>query len=223
MCCYFVKVWQFLKKLKRELPTNSTTRLIPWGNQNWKSHMYSNVYCCSITIAGTWKQPRCSLTDEWIKTLWYIYTMEYSVQFSSVAKLRLTLWPQGLQHSRLPCPSLSPRVCSDSCPLSQWCYLTISSCHPLLLLSSVFPSIRVFSNESVLRASGGQSVGTAASVLPMNIHGWFPLGLTGWISFLSKGLSRVFSNTTVWKHQFFGPQPSLWSNSHICTWLLEKQ
>ena len=96
-------------------------------------------------------------------------------------------------------------------------------CHPLLLLPSIFPSIRVFSNELAL-ASGGQSIGTSASssVLPMNIQGWFPLGLTGLISLQFKGLSRVFSNITVQKHQFFGIQPSLWPNSHIQKWLLEK-
>ena len=93
-------------------------------------------------------------------------------------------------------------------------------CHPLLLMPSIIPSIRVFSNESFLMtlmlfASGGQSIGVSASVLPMNIQDWFPLGLTGWISLLSKGLSRVFSSTTVQKHQFFGIQLSLWSNSHI--------
>ena len=96
-------------------------------------------------------------------------------------------------------------------------------CRPLLLLPSIFLSIRVFS-ISRLFASGGQSIGASvlASVFPMNIQGWFPLGSTGLISLLSKGLSRVFSSTTVWKHQFLGTQPSLWSNSHICTWLLEK-
>ena len=95
-------------------------------------------------------------------------------------------------------------------------------CHPLLLLPSIFPIIRVFSNETVL-LSGGQSIGVSASasVLPMNIQNWFPLGWTDWISLQSKGLSRVFSGTTVWKHRFFGIQSSLWSNSHICTWLLE--
>ena len=94
-------------------------------------------------------------------------------------------------------------------------------CCPLLLPPSICPSIRVFSNESVLW-SGGQSIGASASVLPMNIQDWFPLGLIGWISLQSKGLSRVFSNTKVWKHQFFSAQPSLWSKSHIHTWLLEK-
>ena len=94
-------------------------------------------------------------------------------------------------------------------------------CHPLLLLPSFFPSIRVFSKESVL-ASGGQSIRASASALPMTIQDWFPLGSTGWISLQSKGLSRVFSNTTVQKHQFFGAQLSLWSNSHNHTWRLEK-
>ena len=92
---------------------------------------------------------------------------------------------------------------------------------PLFLLPSIFPSIRVFSNESVLR-SRCQSIRTSASVLPMNIQGWFPLELTGLISLQSKRLSRVFFNTTVQKHQFFSTQPSLWSNFHIHTWLLEK-
>ena len=94
-------------------------------------------------------------------------------------------------------------------------------CHPLLLPPSLFSSIRVFSNESAVR-SGSQNIGTlaSASVLPMNIQDWFPLGLTGLISLLSKGLSRIFSNTAVQKHQFFGAQSSLWSGSHIHTWLL---
>ena len=96
-------------------------------------------------------------------------------------------------------------------------------CHPLLLLPSLFPSIRVFL-MSWLFTSGGQTIGTSpsASVLSMNIQGWFPLGLTGLISLLSKGFSKVFSSTTVQKHQFFGAQSSLWSNSHIHTRLLEK-
>ena len=95
-------------------------------------------------------------------------------------------------------------------------------CCPLLLLLSIFPSIRVFPHHQLF-ASVGQSIGASASasVLPMNIQGWFPLGLTGLISLLSRD-SRVFSSTTVQKHQFFCTQPSLWSNSHICTWLLEK-
>ena len=96
-------------------------------------------------------------------------------------------------------------------------------CRSLLLLPSILPSIRVFL-MSWLFATGGQSIGASASasVLPKNIQDWFPLELTSLISLLSKGLSRVFSNTTVQKHQFFGSQPSLWSNSYIRTWLLGK-
>ena len=111
-----------------------------------------------------------------------------------------SLRPHGLQHTRLPCPSLSPRVCSNSCPLIQWCHPTIaSSIAPFSSCPQSFPAWRSFP-VSQLFASGGQSIGASASawVLPMNIQGWFPLGLTGLISFLSKGLSRVFSSTTVW-------------------------
>ena len=96
------------------------------------------------------------------------------------------------------------------------------SLSPLLFLPSIFSSIRVFSNESVLCISGDQSIGVSASVLPMNIQDWSPLEWTGLISLPTKGLSRVFSNTTAQKHQFFGPQLSFWSNSHIHTWLMGK-
>ena len=135
-----------------------------------------------------------------------------------------SLWPHGLRHTRLPCSLLSPRVCSNSCPLSPWCYLTISSsptrfsfCLQFFPVSGSFPM-------SQLLASGGQSTGVSASasVLPMTIQDWFPLGLTGLTSLQSKGLWRVFSSTTVQKHQFFGTQPSLWSNYHIHTRLLKK-
>ena len=134
-----------------------------------------------------------------------------------------SLQPHGLKHDRLPCP-LSPGVCSNSCPLGHWLHPTISSfvapfssCPRSFLASGAFPMSQLF-------ISCGQSTGTSASasVLPMNIQGWFPLELTGLISLLSKWLSRVFSSTTIQKHQFFGAQPSLWSNSHIHTWLLEK-
>ena len=133
-----------------------------------------------------------------------------------------SLQPQGLQHTSLPCPSVCPGVCSNSCPLNRWCHLTISS--SVTPLSSCPQSATRFFPMSWLFTSGGQSIGASASasVLPMNIQGWFPFGLTGLISLLSKGLSKVPSSTTVWKHQFFGIQSSLWSNSHICTWLLEK-
>ena len=110
------------------------------------------------------------------------------------------------------------------CPLSQWCHPTISSSvAPFSSSSQSFPASGSFP-MSQLFASGGQSIGASASasLLPRHIQGWFPLGLTGLISLLSKGLSRVFFNTTVQKHQFFDTQTCLWSSSHICTWLLEK-
>ena len=123
----------------------------------------------------------------------------------SCSVLSSCLWPHELQHAKLPCPSLSPRVCSNSCPLSQWCYLTIYLCS-LLLLPSFFPASGSFP-VSWLFPSGGPSIEASVSVLPMNIQGWFPIGLTGLISLQSKGLSRVFSSTTGQKHQFFGAQP----------------
>ena len=135
-----------------------------------------------------------------------------------------SLQSHGPQHARLPCPSPTPGVYSNSCPLSQWCHPTIpSSVIPFSSCLQSFPTSESFL-MSQLFASGGQSIGVSAStsVLPMNTQDWSPLGWTGWISLQSKGLSRVFSNTTVQRHQFFGAQLSLWSNSHIHTWPLEK-
>ena len=116
-----------------------------------------------------------------------------------------SLQSHGLQHSSLPCPSLSPRVCSNSCPLSQWYHPTISSSAPSFSLClQSFPASRSFP-ISQLFTSASKNIGTSssASVLPMNIQGWFPLELTGLISLLSRGLSRVFSSITIWKLQFF--------------------
>ena len=132
--------------------------------------------------------------------------------------------PHELQHARLPCPSLYSRVCSNSCLLSQWCHQTIlfpvtplSSCPQSVPASGSFPMSWLFT-------LGGQSIGAlaSASVLLMNVQCWFPLGLTGLISLLSKGLSRVFSSTTVWRHRFFGAQSFLLSSSYIHTWLTGK-
>ena len=128
-----------------------------------------------------------------------------------------SLRPHGLQHTRLPCSTLSPRVCSNSCSLSWWCHLTISSIvTPFCSCPQSFPASGSFP-MSWLFASGGQSIGASvsASVHLVNIQGWFPLRLIGWISLLSKGLSRIFSSTKVWKHHFFSTQLSLWSKSHI--------
>ena len=136
-----------------------------------------------------------------------------------------SLWPHGLQHIRPPCPSPTPRAYSTSCPLSRWCHpATSSSVVPFSSHLQSFPASGSFPMNKLF-TSDGQSIGVSASasVLPMNIQDWSPLGWTGWISLQSKGLSRVFSNTTVEKHQFFSAQLSLESNSHIHTWPLEKQ
>ena len=115
-----------------------------------------------------------------------------------------------------------PGFAQNSCPLSQWCYLTISSsAAPFSFCLQSFPASESFP-RCQLFASAGQSIGASASVFPMNVQGWFILRLTGLISLQSKRLSRVFSSATIEKHQFFGTQPSLWSNSHIHIWLLEK-
>ena len=126
-----------------------------------------------------------------------------SVQFSH-SVMSNSLWSHELQHARPPCPSLTPRVCLNSCPSSKWCHPPISSSAvPFFSCLRSFPPSESFPMSQFF-TSGGQSIGASASVLPGNIQDWFPLGWIGWISLLSKGLSRVFSNTTVQKHQFFG-------------------
>ena len=153
------------------------------------------------------------------KTFFFSLKWVSSVQFRH-SVVSESLWPHESQHARPPCPSPTPRVHSNSCPLSQWCHPAISSsvipfssCPQSLPASGSFPMSQLF-------AKGGQSIGVSASasVLPMNTQDWSPLGWTGWISLQSRGLSRVFSNTTVQRHQFFGAQPSSQSNSHIHTW-----
>ena len=148
------------------------------------------------------------------------------MSFQSIRLLShsLTLLPHGLQHSRLPCPSPTPGDYSNSCPLSWWCHPTISS--SVVSFSSHLQSFPESGSFPVSQffTLGSQSIGVSASasVLPMNIQDWFPLGWAGWISLQSKGLSRVFSSNTFQKHPFFGAQLSLPSNSHIHTWPLEK-
>ena len=152
-----------------------------------------------------------------------IYIYIYSIQFSH-SVVSDSLRPHELQHTRPPCPSPTPGVHSNSCPLSWWCHPTISSSvFPFSSCLQSFPASESFQMSQPF-TSGGQNIGLLAStsVLPVNIQDWFFLGLTGWIALRSKGLSRVFSNTTAQKHQYFSVQPSLWSNSHIHTWLLEK-
>jgi len=149
--------------------------------------------------------------------------LKHSVQFSH-SVVSDSLWAPGLQHTRPPCRSPTPGAYPNLCPLSQWCHPTISSsvipfssCPQSFPASGSFPMSQFF-------ASSGQRIGVSAStsVLPMNTQDWSPLGWTHWISLQSKGLSRVSSNTTVQKHQFFGTQPSSQSNSYIHTWPLEK-
>ena len=162
--------------------------------------------------------PLCKLTQ----LAYWVFTIIASSGYCfSVTQSSPTLHSNGLQHNRLACASLSPWICSNSCPLSRWWHPTISSSvAPFSSCPQSFPTSGSFP-MNWLFASGGQSVGASASAsVVMNIQSWFPLRLTGLISLLPKGLSRVFSSTTVQKHQF--TQPSLWSNSHICTWLLEK-
>ena len=159
----------------------------------------------------------------WSQTMVGLMTVITSVQFSR-SVVSDSLQPYELHHTRPPCPSPTPGVQSDSCPSSQLCHPAISSsvipfssCPQSLPASESFPMRQLF-------ASGGQSTGVSASTsdLPMNTQDWSPLGRTCWISLQSKGLSRVFSSTTVQKHQFFGAQLSWQYNSHIHTWLLEK-
>ena len=169
---------------------------------------------------GLWRPPEPKDFGPWvILTSWFCL-----VQFSSVVQSCLTLCDPMDRSTRPPCPSPTPRVHSNSCPSSQWCHPTISSSViPFSSYLQSFPASGSFQTSQFF-TSGGQSIGVSASasVLAMNIQDWSPLGWTGWISLMSKGLSRVFSNTTVQKHQFFGTQPSSQSNSHIHTWPQEK-
>ena len=146
--------------------------------------------------------------DGWTITLFMLSSK--TVQFSS-SVLSNSVQPHGLQHARPPCSSPTPGVYSNSCPLNRWCHPTISSCIvPFSSSLQSFPASGSF-QMSQFFASGGQSIGVSAatSVLPKNTQDWSPLGWTGWISLQSKGFSRVFSNTTVQKHQFFCTQLSL--------------
>ena len=159
--------------------------------------------------------------------VWFFSGMQCSfssVQFSSVAQSDSTLRPSGLRHTKSPCPSPNPGAHSDSCPSSQWCHPTISSyVIPFSSHLQSFPEAGSFQMSQFFPWSGQNiRVSALAWFLPVNIQDLFPLGLTGWISLQSKGLSRVFSNTTVQKHQFFSARLTSQSNSHIRTWPLEK-
>ena len=151
-------------------------------------------------------------------TLWVVLAIS-PVQFSS-SVVSDTLWCHGLQHTRLPCPSPTPRACTNSCPLSQWCHPTISSCHPLVLLPSIFPSIKIFSNESVLRIRWPKYWSLTFSISPSNEY----LGLISfrndWFDLLAvQGTLKTLLQYHSSKASLL--QLSLWSNPHIHTWLLE--
>ena len=174
-----------------------------WSSNFSATQFYQNTHYWHI-IYGFF----CAETAEWNN----FDRDSMAHRFSSVQSFsRVSLWPHGLQHARPFCPAPTPQVYSNSCPLSRRCHPAISSSVvPFSSCLQSFPASRSFQMSQFL-VSGGQSIGVSASasVLPMNIQDWFPLGWTGWISLQSKGLSRVFSNTTVQKHQFFGAQLSL--------------
>ena len=166
-------------------------------SKSWNTHFRFWQGKCMLWMAATW---------QWVRWQGNLLLVSHSVMSNS-------LIPHGLQHTRLPCPSPSPGACSNSYPLSQWYHPTISSSVvPFSSFLQSFPASRSFP-MTWLFASVGQSIWASASVLPINFQEWFPLGLTGLISLLSKWFSGVFSNTTVQKHQFFSAQLSLWSNS----------
>ena len=158
------------------------------------------------------------------KTETWLGNSSFSSVLFSRSVVSDSLQHHELQHTRPPCPLSIPGVHLNPCPLIRWCHPTISSSViPFSSCRQSSPASRSFP-MSQLFASGGQSIGVSAStsVLQMNAQDWSPLEWTGWISLQSKGLSRVFSNTSVQKHQFLGTQLSSQSNSHIHTWTLEK-
>ena len=192
--------------------------VVMYGCESW-------IFMWNLSILKHWQPIQDLELGFWV-LLCRSYATEvwaHSVQFCR-SVVSNSLQPHELQHARSPCPSPTPGVHPNPCPLSQWCHPAISSS---VIPFSSFPQSLPASESfpmSQLFAWGGQSIRVSplASVLPMNTQDWSPLGWTGWISLQSKGLSRVFSNTTVQKHQFFGAHLSSQSNSHIHTWPLEK-
>ena len=194
-------------------------------------HLFLNIEKYTSEILWAQFQTNCNKANITIKQVTRMFWFPMHIKLTcalyysllTVVTVSRYLVSNSLQHARFLCPSLSPGILSNSYPLSQWCYLTTSSSAPLLLLPSIFPASGSFL-ISQLFESGGQSIGTSASssVPPMHAQGWFPLGLTSLIFLQSKGLSKVFSSTPVWKHQFFSTQPFLWSKFRIRIWLLDK-
>ena len=171
-----------------------------------------------MKLLGQAKQPATSKKKTWTQ-----FTQpQSSVQFSH-SIMSDSLRPHGLQHARLPCPSPTPRACSNLYPSSQWCHPPISSPYNTPFCLQSFPASGTFPMSQFFSSSGQRiGISASASIHPMNIQHWFSLGLTGLISLQSKEISRVFHNSTVQKHQFFSARLSLWSSFHIHTWLLEK-
>ena len=173
-------------------------------------------------VSDTCDPVDCSSPGFYVRGLLQASMLEWAVIVRLLSCMWLFATPQTAAR-QAACPLPAPGACSNSCPLSRWCRPTISSVIPFSSCLRSFPASGSF-QMSQLFTSGGQSIRASASslVLPMNIQDWLPLGWTGWISLQAKGISRVISNTTVWRHQFFSIQPSLWSNSHIHTWPLAK-
>ena len=232
-CNHYEKWYNSFSKNKNRItisPSNFTFGIYP---KELKTGIWS--FICTpmfiealFTKAKRWKQPHVTIV-RWMdkQNMEYTHNEYHSsllVQFSSVAQSCPTLLPHGLQHARLFCPSPTSRACSNSCPLSWSCHPTIlSSVVPFFSCPQSLPASKSFP-MSQLFAWGGQSTGVSAlaSFLPKKSQGWSPSEWTGWISFQSKGLSRVFSNTTVQKHQFLGTQLSLWSTFTSVHVLLKK-
>ena len=230
--------WKARKEVDEQLTFHKLTHA--WASPRVKVDLLTDAISGNQAVLGTTPQATYPLCKLQLGCLWLkdaldlspnrsapiilvILIVFFSVQFSSVQSLShvwlfASLWTAA---SQLPSPSPTPRACSNAHPMSQWCHPTISSSViPFSSCLQSFPALGYFLMSQFF-ASGGQSIGdsASASVLPMNIQGWFPLGLTGLISLQSKGLSRVFSSTTVQKHQLFGAQLSLWSKPHIHTYV----
>ena len=188
-----------------------------WAESSAK--LRAGAICFLLILVLPQVKPKIIISPRWVPCTEHFSSVHFR---SSV--MSDSLWPLALQHARPPCLSPTQGVYSNACPLSRWWHQTISSSIiPFCSCLQSFPASGSFQMIQFFTSSG-QSTGVSAStsVLPMNTQDWSPLGRTGWISLQSKGLSRVFSNTTVQKHQFFGAQLSSQSNSHIHTWLLEK-
>ena len=236
--------------MPKMLPFSLPSSVIKWFHKKWpililfwKMHADMSQYYLRKLFWMKLKTSKSHLTEKNKQTLRptnYIFSFHtlpllpfnfnilenneiLSVQFSC-SVMSKSLQSHGLHHTRLPCQSPTTRAYSNSCPLSRWCHPAISSSVvPFSSHLQSFPASGSFLRSQFF-ASGGQiiRVSASASVSPMNIQDWFSLGWTGLISLQSKGLSRVFSNTIVQKHQFFGTQLSSQPNSHIHTWRLEK-